>query len=89
MLSVLCLARRKLLCSPCCTAESAKKGNTRFKVRFQADACLWNYFRQRPEGLEEREVFVCEWRYTSRQRNWKKIKTFWEAPEHVRIVARE
>jgi len=50
-----------------------------------------DYFRHKPQGLEERDVYVCEWKYTSKQRNWKKIKPtgFWDAPEHIRIVARE
>ena len=50
-----------------------------------------DYFKQKPQNLEEKDIFVCEWKYTSKQRNWKKIKptAFWEAPEHIRIVARE
>jgi hypothetical protein len=34
---------------------------------------------------------VCEWRYTSKIRNWKKIKpsAFWDTPDHVNIVARD
>ena len=50
-----------------------------------------DYFRQKPQGLEEKDIFVCEWKYTSKQRNWKKIKPtgFWDPPNHIRIVARE
>ena len=50
-----------------------------------------DYFKYRPEGFEEKDIFVCEWRYTSKVRNWKKIKpsSFWDTPEHVNMVARE
>merc|ERR1719350_2280228 len=50
-----------------------------------------DYFRQKPQGLEEKDIFVCEWKYTSKQRNWKKMKPtgFWDPPSHIRIVARE
>jgi len=50
-----------------------------------------DYVKYKPEGLDEKDIFVCEWRYTSKQRNWKKIKpnAFWDAPSHVKIVLRE
>jgi len=50
-----------------------------------------DYFKYKPEGLEEKDIFVTEWKYTSKQRNWKKIKpnAFWEAPDHIKIVARD
>ena len=50
-----------------------------------------DYFKHKPEGFEEKDIFVTEWKYTSKQRNWKKIKptAFWEAPEHIKIVARD
>ena len=50
-----------------------------------------DYFKYKPEGFEEKDIFVTEWKYTSKQRNWKKIKpnAFWEAPDHIKIVARD
>jgi len=50
-----------------------------------------DYIKYRPEGFEERDIFVCEWRYTSRIRNWKKIKpsSFWDTPPHITIVQRD
>ena len=50
-----------------------------------------DYCKFKPEGFEEKDIFVCEWKYTSKQRNWKKIKptAFWEAPDHIKIVPRE
>ena len=50
-----------------------------------------DYAKFKPEGFEEKDIFVCEWKYTSKQRNWKKIKPtgFWEAPDHIKIVPRE
>lgn len=50
-----------------------------------------DYFKYRPEGFDEKDVFVCEWRYTSKVRNWKKIKPshFWDIPAHLNIVARD
>ena len=50
-----------------------------------------DYIKYRPEGFEEKDIFVCEWRYTSRIRNWKKIKpsSFWDTPQHITIVQRD
>ena len=50
-----------------------------------------DYSKFKPEGFEEKDIFECEWKYTSKQRNWKKIKPtgFWEAPDHIKIVLRE
>ena len=50
-----------------------------------------DYFKFKPEGFEEKDIFVTEWKYTSKQRNWKKIKptAFWEAPDHIKIVPRD
>ena len=50
-----------------------------------------DYAKFKPEGFDEKDIFVCEWKYTSKQRNWKKIKPtgFWEAPDHIKIVPRE
>jgi protein polybromo-1 len=53
--------------------------------------CVKDYFKFRPEGFEEKDIFVCEWRYTSKIRNWKKIKpsSYWDTPDHVTIVPRD
>lgn len=50
-----------------------------------------DYIKYRPEGFEEKDIFVCEWRYTSKIRNWKKIKpsSFWDTPSHITIVPRD
>ena len=50
-----------------------------------------DYCKFKPEGFDEKDIFVAEWKYTSKQRNWKKIKPtgFWEAPDHIKIVPRE
>ena len=50
-----------------------------------------DYFKYKPEGFEEKDIYVTEWKYTSKQRNWKKIKptAFWEAPDHINIVQRD
>jgi len=50
-----------------------------------------DYTKYKPIGFDEKDIFVCEWRYTSKQRNWKKIKPtgFWEPPRHIKIVLRE
>lgn len=33
-----------------------------------------DYFRYQPKGFDEKDVYVCESRYSSRCRNFKKIK---------------
>ena len=50
-----------------------------------------DYCKVKPAGFEEKDIFVCEWKYTSKQRNWKKIKptAFWEAPEHIKMENRD
>ena len=50
-----------------------------------------DYFKTKPEGFEEKDIFVCEWRYTSKIRNWKKIKPncFWDYPSYIKIVQRD
>jgi len=50
-----------------------------------------DYHKFKPVGFEEKDIYVCEWRYTSKIRNWKKIKptAFWEPPSHIKIVPRE
>ena len=50
-----------------------------------------DYFKYKPEGFEEKDIYVCEWKYSSRIRNWKKIKpsSFWDTPSHLSIVPRD
>ena len=33
-----------------------------------------DYFRSKPEGVDEKDVYVCESRYSARARAFKKIK---------------
>lgn len=48
------------------------------------------YFKYKPEGFAEKDIYVCESRYTSKLRQFKKIKV-WLVPRnsHVRIVPRD
>lgn len=48
------------------------------------------YFKSKPQGIPESELFVCESRYSSRLRVFKKIK-IWPVPknENVEIIPRE
>ncbi|KAL1401559.1 hypothetical protein pipiens_020017 [Culex pipiens pipiens] len=50
-----------------------------------------DYFKMRPEGFADKDVFVCESRYSARGRCFKKIKT-WNlarANDPVKLVPRE
>ena len=49
---------------------------------------LKDYIKYKPETFEEKDIYVCEWRYTSKIRNWKKIKpsSYWDTPAHITIV---
>ncbi|XP_014669855.1 PREDICTED: protein polybromo-1-like [Priapulus caudatus] len=49
-----------------------------------------NYFTSRPEGFQDKDVFVCESRYSVKSRSFKPIKK-WQAPvnPHVVVVARD
>ncbi len=42
-----------------------------------------DYFRSKPEGFSDEDVFVCESRYASKARSFKKMKLFWPIPEGV------
>ena len=52
---------------------------------------LKDYIKYKPENFEEKDIYVCEWRYASKIRNWKKIKpsSFWDTPSHITIVQRD
>jgi protein polybromo-1 len=36
-----------------------------------------DYFRVQPDGFEFKDVYVCESRYNSKARSFKKMKVFW------------
>ncbi|XP_074033562.1 protein polybromo isoform X4 [Leptinotarsa decemlineata] len=46
------------------------------------------YFTMRPEGYEEKDIYVCESRYSTRLRSFKKIKIYPENPT-LKLVPRE
>ncbi|KAK2717362.1 hypothetical protein QYM36_006224 [Artemia franciscana] len=49
-----------------------------------------DYFRLKPEGFQDKDIFVCESRYNSRQRHFRKIKILcWDLPMDVEIIPRE
>ncbi|XP_017786877.1 PREDICTED: protein polybromo-1 [Nicrophorus vespilloides] len=46
------------------------------------------YFIMKPEGFDEKDVYVCECRYSTKSRSFKRIKLFPESPNMV-LVPRE
>ncbi|KAK9878876.1 hypothetical protein WA026_003705 [Henosepilachna vigintioctopunctata] len=46
------------------------------------------YFTMKPEGYEDKDIYVCESRYSTRARCFKKIKIFPENP-NMKLVSRE
>ncbi|XP_045461184.1 protein polybromo-1 isoform X2 [Harmonia axyridis] len=46
------------------------------------------YFTMKPEGYEEKDIYVCESRYSTKARCFKKIKIFPENP-NLKLVPRE
>lgn len=48
-----------------------------------------DYFKLRPEGFLERDLYVCESRYNSRTHAFKKIKTWNHVTNKIRLVQRE
>lgn len=50
-----------------------------------------DYFKFRPEGIADKDVYVCESRYNTRARSFKKIKTwgFTKAKDPVKLIIRE
>ena len=48
-----------------------------------------DYFRMRPVGFDDKDVWVCENRYNTKSRSFKKIKIFWNEPEHIKLTYRE
>lgn len=47
------------------------------------------YFTKKPEGFEDKQIFVCESRYSAKSRSFKKIKAFWNIPDHVNLIMRD
>ena len=47
-----------------------------------------DYFRMAPVGFKDEDVYVCESRYNSKTRSFKKMKLFWNVPEHIKLVQR-
>ncbi|XP_062616162.1 protein polybromo-1-like [Saccostrea cucullata] len=49
-----------------------------------------DYFKSKPEGFEDKDVFVCESRYSNRHKSFKKIKV-WQIPggDQVSLSPRE
>ncbi|XP_014213289.1 protein polybromo-1 isoform X3 [Copidosoma floridanum] len=48
-----------------------------------------DYFRMVPEGFPEKDVYVCESRYSTRARAFKKIKVWNFDPDHLKLTPRE
>jgi len=54
--------------------------------------CVMNvkdHFTKRPEGFEDKQIFVCESRYSVKSRSFKKIKLFLNIPDHINLIMRE
>ncbi|XP_063981856.1 protein polybromo-1 isoform X1 [Diachasmimorpha longicaudata] len=48
-----------------------------------------DYFRMQPEGYLEKDVYVCESRYSTRARSFKKIKIWNFDPDNLKLVPRD
>jgi protein polybromo-1 len=48
-----------------------------------------DYYRSKPNGFEEKDTYVCESRYTSKAKTFKKMKLFWTPPEHIKMALRD
>ncbi|KAK0181294.1 hypothetical protein PV327_003587 [Microctonus hyperodae] len=48
-----------------------------------------DYFRMLPEAFPEKDVYVCESRYSTKARSFKKIKVWNFDPDHLKLVPRE
>ena len=47
-----------------------------------------DYFRYKPEGFADADVFACESRYSHKSRSFKKMKVAWTIPDHVKMNLR-
>ena len=48
-----------------------------------------DYFTKKPEGFEDKHIFVIESRYSVKSQSFKKMKQFWNIPDHINLVNRE
>ncbi|XP_071450417.1 protein polybromo-1 isoform X3 [Hetaerina americana] len=49
-----------------------------------------DYFRSKPEGFSDKDIYVCESRYSTKARSFKKIKNWpFCVPEHVNLMPRD
>lgn len=48
-----------------------------------------DYFRMTPESFSEKDVYVCESRYSTKARAFKKIKVWNFDPDHLKLVPRD
>lgn len=48
-----------------------------------------DYFRMQPEGFLEKDVYVCESRYSTKARAFKKIKVWNFDPDHLKLNPRD
>ncbi|XP_008204836.3 protein polybromo-1 isoform X2 [Nasonia vitripennis] len=48
-----------------------------------------DYFRMVPEGFSEKDVYVCESRYSTKARAFKKIKVWNFDPDHLKLSPRD
>lgn len=48
-----------------------------------------DYFRMQPEGFLEKDVYVCESRYSTKARAFKKIKVWNFDPDHLKLISRD
>ncbi|XP_066590432.1 protein polybromo-1 [Prorops nasuta] len=48
-----------------------------------------DYFRMQPEGFQEKDVYVCESRYSTKARAFKKIKVWNFDPDHLKLIPRD
>ncbi len=48
-----------------------------------------DYFIKKPEGFEDKQIFVCESRYSVKSRSFKKMKQLWNVPDHINLIMRD
>jgi protein polybromo-1 len=48
-----------------------------------------DFLRTKPEGFADDDVFVCESRYNSKAKCFKKMKLYWNISERVKLVPRD
>ncbi|XP_076870384.1 polybromo 1, like isoform X1 [Brachyhypopomus gauderio] len=51
--------------------------------------CVKDYFKHQPEGFRPEDVFVCESRYITRTKSFKKIKIWAMPPSTMKLVPRD